>query len=472
MQKRLTLSNLRSSFYKYLVATVILAVPLYPKFPFISIPGTYVSIRIEDFLLALSFGATAIFILKDFKEFLKNHLFRIFSLFFLIAFISVLSAVFLTKTALPHIGILHLLRRVEYMGCFFVGFYALGGKNKLSFYIKCLMIVVIYAFIYGFGQKYWAWPVITTQNFEYSKGVALRFMPGGHLVSTFAGHYDLASFLILVMPLFLLIVTSGKKILELFSFGGVWRTRIAVFSIFLMSFWLLVNTASRISIFAFVLSTLFALLISKRKKFIIPFLILSVVFVSLSSNLISRYTQIFDVYIKRMIPSFNQSSLFIGEVFAQGSEGGIKRISSQTPTPVSIPVFEDRSTSIRLNVEWPRAIRALTKNPLLGTGYSSITLATDNDYLRLLGEVGILGTIGFLNIICYILFKSLSFVIKTYNNQETIGKIFVISIFSSIFGVLTNALFIDVFESSKFAILLWLLIGFSFKVIKNKDYEQ
>ena len=49
-----------------------------------------------------------------------------------------------------------------------------------------------------------------------------------------------------------------------------------------------------------------------------------------------------------------------------------------------------------MNVEWPRAIRALKKNPLLGTGYSSITLATDNDYLRLLGETGVLGFLAFL----------------------------------------------------------------------------
>ena len=65
------------------------------------------------------------------------------------------------------------------------------------------------------------------------------------------------------------------------------------------------------------------------------------------------------------------------------------------PTEESQPVFEDRSVSIRLNVEWPRAIRAFSKNPLLGTGYSSITLATDNDFLRLLGEVGLVGALAF-----------------------------------------------------------------------------
>ena len=72
-------------------------------------------------------------------------------------------------------------------------------------------------------------------------------------------------------------------------------------------------------------------------------------------------------------------------------------------------VFEDRSTSIRLAVEWPRAMRAFYKSPFLGTGYSSITLATDNDYLRALGETGILGLTSFVLIFInmFIVFKNI-----------------------------------------------------------------
>src|SRR3990167_10675400 len=54
-----------------------------------------------------------------------------------------------------------------------------------------------------------------------------------------------------------------------------------------------------------------------------------------------------------------------------------------------VPVAEDRSFNIRLKAEWPRAIRAFLKNPVLGTGYSSVGLAVDNDYLRSLAESGI-----------------------------------------------------------------------------------
>ena len=38
---------------KYGIAAILIAVPLYPKFPFLNVPGIYVSIRIEDFLILI-----------------------------------------------------------------------------------------------------------------------------------------------------------------------------------------------------------------------------------------------------------------------------------------------------------------------------------------------------------------------------------------------------------------------------------
>ena len=39
---------------KYVSAAILLAVPLYPKFPLIAVSGTYVSVRLEDWLLLLT----------------------------------------------------------------------------------------------------------------------------------------------------------------------------------------------------------------------------------------------------------------------------------------------------------------------------------------------------------------------------------------------------------------------------------
>lgn len=132
-----------------------------------------------------------------------------------------------------------------------------------------------------------------------------------------------------------------------------------------------------------------------------------------------------------------------------------------------MPVFEDRSTSIRLNVEWPRAVRALLKNPFYGTGYSSITLATDNDYLRALGETGILG---FLSLALVIAWPVLYF-IKRFKHTDGVDKLYLSGIFGSLVGLLLNAIFIDVFEASKIALTFWLFIGMALPLLEQK-YEK
>ena len=153
--------------------------------------------------------------------------------------------------------------------------------------------------------------------------------------------------------------------------------------------WLLANTASRISIVSYLLASVISLLLIKKYKAVILTVAVSIMIFSLTGSVIDRYTQVITVYYQRIVSRLKVKAADINEALPQRREN----INSQA-TPK--PVFEDRSTSIRLNVEWPRALRAFKKNPLLGTGYSSITLATDNDFLRLFGEVGILGFLSFL----------------------------------------------------------------------------
>lgn len=431
---------------KWGIAALILGVPLYPKFPFISVPGTYVSIRLEDFLVFCVTILWVFTLLPNIKEFLNNRINRAILLFLAVGLLSVVSGIFLTQTVSLHLGMLHWARRVEYLVCFFIGLSAMrrkGALKDLNFYIKCLLIVVLLAFVYGFGQKYFSWPVITTQNNEYSKGVALRHMPGGHLVSTFAGHYDLATFLILVFPLLYFLITSSKEVIkQLNLFKSVILSRLFIALSIMAGLWMLVYTASRISIVSYIGSVTLGLVLARRIKFIPVVLLISFIFIGLSSNLISRYMQIFEVY-------------------------GAEEVAVAPPDPV--PVVEDRSTSIRLNVEWPRAIRAFSKNPLLGTGFSSITLATDNDYLRLLGEAGILGAMAFL----LIFFKVLLELLRNFRIfwKTSLSSGFVKSITAALPGIFLNAVFIDVFESSKFAILFWLMMGIVVGLLKYKNEE-
>lgn len=444
---------------KYAIASLLMAIPLYPKFPAIGIAGTYVSVRLEDFLIA---SVTLIALIRFLPEItgvlnnnvpLKKDIERSIVILLGIGLISLLSGILITQSVAPHIGVLHWLRRIEYFIPFFIGSIYFRDKKEdvLEFFLKVLMIVLVLALVYGVGQKYFSWPVIITQNEEYSKGVALRWVPGSHINSTFAGHYDLATFLVLLLPIFVSLFFLVKDI----------PSRVALFVVNFSGLWLLANAVSRISVVSYLLAVTLALILVKRVKAIPIVILVSLIVFAFSSDLLARYTRIIEVTSKKILSTPIEMNFLSSPVYAR----------APTPTPTPEPVFEDRSTSIRLNVEWPRAIRAFKKNPLLGTGYSSITLATDNDFLRLLGEVGLLGFLAFWLLFARI-FQTFSKVLPPTKYFRGVSLAFIGGLTGALPGVFLNAFFIDVFEASKFATIFWLLTGIAVSMARKKINEQ
>lgn len=443
---------------KYLLAAILIIVPLFPKFPLLSVPGTYVAIRFEDLLLLILGIIVFLKVVQNFKLFVKDELTVAFIVFFGINLISLFSAIFITKTADLHLGFLNYARRLEYLVPFFAVLTLFTKEQitkNLGYFTKLLIIVTIIAFIYGLGQRYLAFPIIITQNDQYSKGVALRWTPGSHISSTFAGHYDLAAFMVMVLPIFvtLFFVLKGKwsKVWLFIAIGG--------------GLWLLVNSLSRISQISYIVAVTLALLLARKFKSLVAILVISFILIGLSSSLDARFSRIIDVFYQKIkavnLTSF--SSGFIVRAQTQTLPSLRPNLPAATPTPV--PVFEDRSTSIRINVEWPTAIRAFSINPLLGTGYSSIGLATDNDFLRMLGETGLLGLLAFFLIFVRIgkLFVKSIPVLKNMSGLE-LG--FIVGMLGAIVGTFISSTFIDLFEASKFATIFWFMIGYSVYLIR------
>lgn len=453
-------------FAKYLVAAMLLAVPLYQKFPLISVPGTYVSIRLEDFLLLVALFVVLRVNFFTIRSFFTNKINRSILLFLFVGGVSLLSAIFVTQTVQPAIGLLHLLRRVEYFIPFFLGVYVIKqSRGNSEFFVKVLIVAVFIIFVYGVGQKYLSWPAIATQNAEYSQGIALRYMQTGHLSSTFAGHYDLATFLVLILPIFVGVLSVIKQR----------KTKMVLYAALVCGIWLIAQSVSRISVVSYLLAISVTLALLRHYRQLVYAVVLSVVLFSMSSNLVARYARIIDVTGQRI----NQARELLNmDMFqspriiwaAEDVAGAPVRKKSKQSEPIPEPIFEDRSTSIRLNVEWPRAIRAFTKNPILGTGYSSITLATDNDYLRILGELGILGFLSFALIFVRI-GKTVFARFLLAGGLRGIDRGLVAGYAGAVTGVLTNAVFIDVFEASKFAIIFWLVTGFVIGMVQRRTNE-
>ena len=111
----------------------------------------------------------------------------------------------------------------------------------------------------------------------------------------------------------------------------------------------------------------------------------------------------------------------------------------------SVELGVERSGGIRFDYEWPRALNHFKKSPLLGTGFSSLGLATDNDYLRALGETGLLGLLSFLLIFLEGLKLILEKGRKSWQAQAASA---------SALAMLANACFIDVLKPQRWLIFL------------------
>jgi hypothetical protein len=358
---------------------------------------------------------------------------------------------------------LNYARRIEYLVPFFAVltlFTKEQIKKNLDYFVKILIVVTLVAFLYGLGQRYLSFPIIITQNDTYSKGVALRWTPGAHISSTFAGHYDMAAFMVMLLPIFVTL---------LFILKGKWNT----FWLFITvggGLWLLVNSLSRISQVSYLVSVAIALIAAKKFKALIAVLAVSVVVIGMTSSLDARFSRIINVFyskVKTKVTSLSNNFVVRAETQALPSFRAI----TSSPVPTSVPVFEDRSTSIRLNVEWPAAIRAFSINPLLGTGYSSIGLATDNDFLRMAAETGLLGLTAFILIFSRI-GKLFIKAIPILNNFSSLELGFVVGIGGAIIGTFISSFFIDLFEASKFATIFWFMTGYSIYLIRNNISEQ
>lgn len=478
------------------IAVLLIFIPLYPKFPMFEVPKTYVAIRFEDFLVAFLLGFFLLRIVLERKNFLKDRLSRLIMVYFLIGGLSVLSAVFVTGNVIPHIAVLHWFRRIEYMSLFFVAAISVRKLQDVKDYLFCIFLATIGVIVYGLGQKFLGFPVISTMNEEFSKGLLLSLTEWSRVSSTFAGHYDLAAYLVLVLSL-----TVGGVV----AFRHVWH-KIIILIFGLVTLYLLVLTSSQISFAAYVLSSIAVLIFSKKYLWIIPLLAISVLGLFASQELSQRYSATIKMNYKMMVENYQKSieerrlAALVRKITptptstptltpAPAKPGPAQPVKSKkvilptiTPTPTSLPGPEPfrgtkryvqygreegeptdiveltayRSVKIRLNIEWPRSLRGFLKNPLLGSGYSSLTLATDNDYLRSLGETGLLG---FFALFLIILELTRRFLMFLRDSEKGFARVIVISLFGALIGILINAGFIDVLESSKVAFVFWILMG-------------
>jgi len=529
---------------------LLIFIPLYPKIPLIDIRNTWVYIRAEDFIIFFVFITWIILLIKE-KITFKTPLTIPILIFWAVGTIATIHGILIVfpdiANVFPNIAFLSLVRHIEYISLFFIAFAGIKNKNQLKFVITALFITLLGVILYGFGQKYLGFPAYLTMNEEFAKGVGIQLSALSRVPSTFAGHYDLAAYLVLVIPIMASLFFGFKN----------WIVRIGLGAISFLGLILMFMTVSRVSFFVLFIALFIVVFIQKRKLLLlaIPLGIVAVAFLlTTQSSLFDRFQDTVsevDVLVdaqsgeslghvefvereyfkdklvlqrrvgdlrdlNQAIEDLNSGSqyyasssailpyefilqpevalvrainLSTGEELSQGT-GYVNLYLSPVVADLDSFYYElppdfsaspsadalvirgdfivkrasayDLSFTTRFQGEWPNAIEAFKRNILLGSGYGSVSLAVDNNYLRILGEVGILGFISF-----FMIFLILAIYIKKiYKDVDSdLAKSFIVGFGAGLIGLSLNAILIDVFEASKIAYLMWLLFGVTFGIL-------
>jgi hypothetical protein len=528
-----------------LLATGLLLVfiPLYPKLPIVDVRHTWVYVRAEDFVV-LSILALWGYLLIRKRVTLATPLTAPIFLFWLVGLVATVHGILLILPAFGEtpgsVSFLSFIRRIEYMSVFFVAYWAVKDKKFLGPILTILTGTVLAVLLYALGQKFLAFPAYLTMNEEFAKGIAITLSSQSRLSATFGGHYDLAAWLVLTLPILASIMFALRSRMGKIVLLGTIALGLVVL------FW----TVSRVSLFALVIAFGLVLWVQKRKLVLlaIPAAILAgIVLIALSPKVVERFgstlttTEVLvDAATGAAIGHTNvvPNTYFADKVVRQAFSRDIKNVYAvatpsaaivipytkmpeevvlyrepNAPTGEDLPqgtgyvnltlapviakmenfYFEpttktattsaevfiingnflvkrayayDLSFTTRFQGEWPRALAAFAKNIFLGSGYGSVGLAVDNSYLRMLAEVGLVGFGAFLAI-----FVAAGVVIKLAfpKIESPLARSFLVGLAAGVAGLAVNGLFIDVFEASKVAFTLWILVGIALGVAHLYD---
>ena len=509
-------------------------IPLFPKIPLYSPIEEYiVRVRWEDVLILLASLGWIWGWRWSHQQWRSPVAYGMLS-YALAGLLSVISAIFIIHTV-PwqpiHLTktILHFLRYLEYFVLFFVMATNVNNLRRLKLVVAILAVTIMLLAGYGVGQKYYYWPVYSTMNREFSKGIRLYLTEHARVQSTFAGHYDLGAYLVIVLPIILALSLRLKS--------NHWRWPLYLTQ--LAGLWLLVVSASRTSFIGYLVAGCLTVWLvnwsssqqfwAKLKQTLMTEIIFGgvvlLMFGWFGEDIYERFLQLlqasptanasyhnlnktrkdlFDQYFliplhlkKISLPvakppanglSTQQAAQIILEsdtrpvpsqpadvyenipdrvvIATRSAEGIITNIIVDQPR-----VFSDNaekwglSLAIRLDSLWPQAIQAFRKYPLIGSGYATLNKryfeeftsadSTDNNYLRTLGETGLLGFITFYGTIL------IAFAIANQARQQSHRWLsgLAAGYMAGVIGLLINAVYIDVFAASKVAHSFWAITG-------------
>ena len=422
-----------------------------PKLNLIGINRTYstAGIRTDDFLTL----ALLIIALRD------SYTYRNKYIKWGLGFLAALSAAGVVSMMIGRAGgyennilfsVLAIARKFEYFAFALIGIYYARKTQKAEkvvltevTWMSCFHVVI------GLLQ------VLGWCNYAVS-GIVSNHDYNGFAVSTFNGHYEYGMFLCFAIVIYLIcFVQACRK-------GPAGECFFSV-GMILVSFAMIWLTKSRSSLVIGLFLTVLILLFSIRKTSRLPlkicafagalvFILAGVLFATGKLD-IGRFAEVDPgKYAESLKDNIQNGSLREYIAYIQSGEPEWK---------LGVQKNMDVSAALRF-YKWGAALDGFRQSPVFGYGIG-VTRVMDGNYVKLLGETGLVGTLLWLAMFVYFM-KS----IWTLRKKTAAGRI----VFWMMIAVLAASLFIDMFEASKPMGMLWLGVGLAIGAASVKPAEN
>lgn len=392
---------------------LLVVLPLAPKVPLLAIMGTYIAIRLDDFVCAGVILAAALrrAAQPGWSEHWHMRL-NLPVLVFLGATLAASVAGILQGTALPNLAVLHWARRLQYLALLYVTMDGLRTPTDRRLAIRTVLFTAATATAYGWLQRFDLVPVFPSarpdlvQNTTYFSGY-------GRVISTFGGPYEWGAYGMVLLPLCLSLWLGEERGPE--RSWALW-TGLLLWPMFY-------EAQSRTALLGLIMAVGVVLWQHRRFRWIGP----AVGAVALPALLYEPFAaRLLSVWLRWDISS-----------------------------PLSSAAAGDPSWWVRFYSKWPAALDAFRLRPLLGAGPGAVSEAVDGDYIRALAETGLIGAAAFVILLACTLLALRSYTRQTAGWDRTVG----VAVLAAFSALLLQATLIDIFESSKIATLIWALVG-------------
>ncbi len=350
-------------------------------------------------------------------------------------------------------SILSIVRKYEYFAFALIGIYLTRKtRNAQRTALEQLTWMNVFHIIIGLLQ------VAKLCNVA-NGGVITGKEYHGFAISTFNGNYEYGQFLCLSVVIYLFFfLRAGKAYLEdrsakkaLFCWGGpVWRMLLCT-GMILASLVMTALTKSRSSLVIEILLIVLILVFMVRKSGsrVLKVIVAAGIVVCLAVGAlfatgtlkIGRFSVVnLSEYAEELQKNIQDADLREYVEIVRDDEI-IEKKTVKTE-------IQDRSAAIRFN-KWGAALAGFREHPVFGYG-TGVTHVIDGNYIKLLAETGIVGTLLWLAMFVYFMH-----VMRKAGKRILPGR----CAFWMMVSVLMASVFLDMFEASKPMETLWLVVG-------------